>query len=85
MPINPFFLQGLVLTGWLGKIGSLLNFVLMRVAGWSGALMFYKKGKRTKLKRYYALSALVYTASWLVLFAFSAAFWHWIHQLVSRI
>jgi len=71
-------MHGLGILWLFWKFFYAINFILYRVAAWTGALYYYRQGKRTGQKRYYLLAILIYLLSWILVFLFSSGIWHYL-------
>ena len=55
-----------VIAVWFGKMLS-GKFILNRMVAGTGSTYYYRKGKKTGLRRYYALAVSIYIVSWILL------------------
>jgi hypothetical protein len=64
---------------WLAaKLLGAAQFILYRVAAWTGTLALYRKGRRSGKRYYKVLAVVVYALSWVMLAFASAGIWHWL-------
>lgn len=70
----------------LAKLLGLANFVLYRVAAWTGTLALYRKGRRHRRLRwmYYGAAAVLYVLSWAVIVIGTEKIWHWAAARLAR-
>jgi len=66
---------------WLiERLFSFGPLLLNRIATWTGALSFYKKGRASGRKEYYVMAVLIYVVSTALLALTSSKIWHWLFK-----
>lgn len=70
---------GLAAWIWI-KLIHVAPYLLNRMAGWGGAVYFYRKGKRTKKRNYMVLGVGIYVLSWIFIIAGTTQIVRWVYD-----